>query len=147
MLQAQNKTCIPVYQALNQSEKVINHSTRPDLVYASLTTMDLLLRQVKKDGIGIIFSHHYSAVDIAKKIGCREIMVTSYQDLRDSAMSISNNTRIIVVSTKPGVTIRISDLQCIAKAIKPSSQKLKWISILQQHGSNQLFKWELTYNN
>jgi hypothetical protein len=148
MLQAQNKSSIPVYQALNQSEKVINHTQRPDLVYSRLTTIDLLLRQVKKDGIGIIFSQYHSAVTTAKKIlGYEEILITSYGDLQKSIRSISCDTRIIVISTKPGATIRISDIQSIAKAITPCGQHLKWISILQQPCTSQLFKWELKYNN
>jgi hypothetical protein len=148
MLQAGNKSTIPVYQALNQPEKVINHTGRPDLVYSKLTTIELLLRQVKKDGIGIIFSHHFATVDAAKKaVGFGEILVTSYHDLHESLRVISQDIRIIVISTKPGTIIRISDIQSIAKAIQPHQQSLKWVSILQQPCTAQLFKWELKYNN
>lgn len=135
---------IPVYQALQQPGKISNQSSRPDLVYSRLTTFDLLLRQVKKEGIGIIFSSCFATIENAKRtLGCKEVQVIDRQNLSEILKLVSAGTKILVISLKPGATIRISELELIARS---AGHHLKWISILHQAYTSQLFKWELKYN-
>jgi hypothetical protein len=145
MLPANNQSStIPVYQALQQPGKITNQSSRPDLVYSRLTTFDLLLKQVKKEGIGIIFSSCFSTVENAKRtLGCKEVQVVDQQNLNEVLKLVSAGTKILVISLKPGTTIRVSDLEVIARSV---GHNLKWISILHQPYASQLFKWELKYN-
>src|SRR3954463_5020721 len=108
MLPANNQSSIiPVYQALQQPGKITNQTARPDLIYSRLTTFDLLLKQVKKEGIGIIFSSCLSTVENAKRtLGCKEVQVVDEQNLNKVLKLVSAGTKILVISLKPGTTIR-----------------------------------------
>lgn len=136
-----NQSTIPVYQALSQPEKVTNQTARPDLVYSNLTTFELLLRQVKKEGIGIILSSNITSASAKKVFYKYPVQVIGELGV-ESVKELSSKTGIIVVTIKPGATIKVSDLQLLANE---AGSQLKWISILQQPHAQQLFKWDLKF--
>jgi hypothetical protein len=136
---------IPVYQSLNQTEVVTNQTSRPDLIYSRLTTFDLILRRVKKEGIGIIFSHHSETTRTAKKIlSDKEVIVAKKDSLDWSLQKLSPHVKLIVIEISNGTPVKISDIEVLAKTIHPAG--LKWISILFHPGKTQLFRWDLKYN-
>jgi hypothetical protein len=135
---------ISVYHSLDQNEKVRNYSSSPDLVYASLTTFSLIIRQLEKEGMGIVFCHDQSSLKTIKKcVGRKKLTVLSLNDLKLNLQEHVCDTSIIAVVTTPSAVIKISELQLIAQDIQDSGVELKWISILRQPSFDQLIKWEL----
>ncbi len=138
---------ISVYHSLDQEEKVKNYSSSPELVYASLTTFPLIIRQLEKEGMGIVFCHHHSSIKTIKKcVGRKKLPVLRLNDLKLNLRQHVSDTSIIAVVTSPSEVIRISELQLIAQDIQDSGVELKWISILRQPSFDQLIKWELVSN-
>jgi hypothetical protein len=136
---------IAVYQALPQTEKILNETNRPDLVYSRLSTIDLLLRQVKKEGIGIIFSHDSYVTQTTKQLNIKKFAVLNYDDVLNDAALVTHQTKLFIICFKKGTPIRVSDIESVAKLFTPSAD-VKWIAILHQAYTKQLFKWDLRYS-
>ena len=138
---------ISVYQSIDTHEKIINYSSQPELVYSKLTTLSLLIRQVKDEGVGLIFCRHKTCTDsLQKELGSNNVVVLKKYQLNQAIERTGCNTRIIVIQIGANDIIKISDLHEMAQLINLSGFQLKWISILQQINVEQLFKWELKYN-
>jgi hypothetical protein len=136
---------INVYQSLALKEKISNYSSSPELVYSKITTLSLIIRQLEKDGTGIIFCRHESLIKTVQNIiGKQRVSVIDLQQLKFAGKV--EYSRLLVVMLNGTETVKISELNQIASSVTRSGVELKWISILQQPVFNQLFKWELKYN-
>jgi hypothetical protein len=136
---------INVYQSLAVKEKITNYSSSPELVYSKITTLSLIIRQLEKDGTGIIFCRHESLIKTVQNIvGKKSVSVTDLQQLKLAGKI--DHSRLLVVILNGTETVKVSELNQIAASVTRSGVELKWISILQQPVFNQLFKWELKYN-
>lgn len=134
---------INVYQTLH--EKVANYSPSPELVYSRISTLQLIIRQVEKEGTGIIFCTNPDALPlITKSAGRLKLDHFTLEDLKPGKRF--NDCRLLVVVLERSANVKVSDIDKIVKIVIASGVPLKWISILQHPVFNQLFKWELRYN-
>jgi hypothetical protein len=139
-----NNNGISVYQSLDQNEKVKNYSSNPELVYSSITTLSNIIRQVEKEGIGIVFCHNNSSIQtIQKHLDKKYLTVVDLHDLKGHLNHFVASSKVIAVALSSSDIIKISELQSLAKHMKSSGVILKWISILKQPSFHQLIKWEL----
>lgn len=139
-----NNNGFNVYQSLDQEEKVRNYSSNPELVYSSITTLSNIIKQVEKEGIGIVFCHSNSSIQtIQKHLNRKHLIVVDFCDLKGNPNHFATNSKVIAVALSSSDVIKISDLQSLVKQMKSSGIVLKWISILKQPSFHQLIKWEL----
>lgn len=135
---------ITVYQSLDQKEKVINYSSQPELVYSRLTTLSLIVRQLQKEGTGLIFCRQGSLPKLKNNFPSKDKII--FMNIEEFSSIRLPKKRLVVVTMNERQPIRISELNAIVKSLQESGTVLKWITILQQPAFNQLFKWELKYN-
>jgi hypothetical protein len=139
-----NNNGISVYHSLDQDEKVRNYSSNPELVYSSITTLSNIIRQVEKEGIGIVFCHNNSSIKtIQKHLDKKHLIVLDIGDLKGHLKHSAASSKVIAVALSSSDIIKISELQSLVKHMKSSGVILKWISILKQPSFHQLIKWEL----
>jgi len=139
-----NYNGITVYQSLDQDEKVINYSCNPELVYSSITTLSNIIRQVEKEGIGIVFCHNNSSIKrVQQCLNKKDVLVVNHFDLEGNLAQLIADSKIIAVSLSASHVIKISELHSLVKHIKTAGFTLKWISILKHSSFQQLIKWQL----